>query len=52
MWDYKAIEVITNKLGKNGRRDLAAMVGEAKSYVEDLMETTQLARHAVTPANV
>jgi len=47
---YKAIEVITDKLGKNGRRDLAAMIGEGKSYVDDLMETTQLTRHAVTSA--
>lgn len=47
---YKALEVITDKLGRNGRRDLAAMVSEGKVYINDLMETTQTTRHAVTPA--
>jgi hypothetical protein len=47
---YKAIEVITNQLGRDGRKKLAALAGENEKYVSDLMETTNTERHAVSPA--
>jgi hypothetical protein len=45
---YKALEVIADALG--GRAKLAALVGETKSYVDAVMETTQTERHSTTRA--
>ncbi len=47
---YKAIESITNHLGKQGRKKLAQLASQSESYISDLMETTQYSRHAVTQA--
>ncbi len=59
---YKAIEEVTEHLAalhnrnrhkrdrKDGRQLLAALVGKSEGFVGDLMETTQLQRHARTPA--
>lgn len=47
---YKAIEGITKHFGSDGKQRLGALVGKGKSYVDDLMQTTQPTRHAVTPA--
>lgn len=49
---YKAIEVITKHLGKDGRDKIAALAGKGKSYVGDLMQAAQFARHATTTAQV
>lgn len=51
---YKALEVLCLDLGVGkievGKTALAALVGEHKNYVADVMETTQLQRHALTAA--
>lgn len=47
---YKAIEVITKHLGRDGRKKLAALAGKSKKYISDLMETTNTKRHAITDA--
>jgi hypothetical protein len=51
---YKAIEELTSHLGElhktNGKECLAKLVGQNRSFVSDLMETTQLQRHARTTA--
>ncbi len=51
---YNAIEVVTNHLGggSEGRKKLAALAGKSKTYVGDLMQSTQHARHPKTNANV
>ena len=47
---YKSVEVITKHLGKGveGRRKLGVLAGHGAKYVEDLMESTQRTRHAIT----
>jgi hypothetical protein len=50
---YKALEELTGHLAPNesaGRRALAALANEPKAYVDAVMETTQVQRHARTPA--
>lgn len=51
---YKAIEELTTHLGElyktNGRECLGKLVEQNKDFVADLMETTQLQRHARTTA--
>jgi hypothetical protein len=47
---YKAIEAITEHFGRNGRQQLGSLVGKGKSYVDDLMQTAQHTRHAITSA--
>ena len=51
---YKALEVITNQLGKGketeGRKLLAQLAGKPHSFVDDVMQTTQPQRHAITLA--
>lgn len=49
---YNAIEVIAKHLGSSGRDKLAALAGQKKSYVGDLMQSTQFTRHAATTAQV
>jgi hypothetical protein len=41
---YKALEELADRVG--GRGSLAALVGEGKKYVENIMETTNTVRHA------
>ena len=48
---YKAIEAITNHLGKSGREKLAKLAGQPANYVNDIMETTQTERHDKTHAS-
>lgn len=43
---YKALEELSHAVG--GRDKLARLVGRPKKFVEDVMETTQLTRHART----
>ena len=43
---YKAIEVISHKLGKDGRKQLGELAGKSKTYVHDIMQTTDGQRHA------
>ena len=46
---YKAIEAMIGSLnGRDGRRDLANMAGQPRSYVDDVMQTTQVRRHHST----
>lgn len=49
---YKALEAITEHLqrqtGRDGRAELARLAVQNKSYVADVMETTQVQRHART----
>ncbi len=46
---YKALEIIAHHVG--GWRQLAALAGQNESFATDVRQTTQLQRHAVTPAN-
>jgi hypothetical protein len=46
---YKAIEALTSKWGKDGRRELAALLNENKKYVDDVMQTAQTIRHHADP---
>jgi hypothetical protein len=52
---YKALELITHNFEgqeKNqGRKKLAELIGKGKKYVDDIMETTQIQRHAVTQSS-
>ena len=48
---YKALEAITNHLGKSGREKLANLAGQPANYVKDIMETTQTERHDKTDAS-
>jgi hypothetical protein len=45
---YKALEELSNTVG--GREKLAALVNAPKSFVTDVMQTTQATRHARTDA--
>jgi len=48
---YKALEAITSFLHKNekvGRKLLAQLAGQSFSYVDDVMQTTQIKRHHKT----
>lgn len=45
---YKAIEVITKHLGGNGNQKLGQLVDQNEKYVSDVMQTTQIQRHAIT----
>jgi hypothetical protein len=45
---YKALEELCHAVG--GRGKLAQLVNKPEKYVSDVMETTQLTRHARTPA--
>lgn len=45
---YKALEAITKNLGKNGRKRLAQLAGESEQYVDDVMQTANTTRHAVS----
>ena len=50
---YKALEELTEKLknkGMDGRDALAKLAGKNKKYVDEVMETTQHQRHAITVA--
>jgi hypothetical protein len=49
---YNAIEAITKHLAGDGREALAKLAGKSKSYVGDLMQTTQHSRHPKTNAIV
>lgn len=52
---YKALESLTKQLERQGRRDgrkaLGELAGKGKSYVNDVMQTTQSERHSETPAS-
>lgn len=43
---YKALEVITDHLPGDGRRELARLVDQKKDYVSDIMETANYHRHS------
>lgn len=43
---YKALEVIINQFGKNGRKKLGLLAGKNKKYISEVMETTNTKRHA------
>lgn len=46
---YKAIEAMIGSLsGRDKRNDLANMAGQPRSYVDDVMQTTQVRRHHST----
>lgn len=50
---YKALEILskslrTNKI--NGRKALGKLANESEGYVDDVMQTTQRQRHAITQA--
>ena len=50
---YKAIEAITDYLGTrktDGRSKLAQLINQPPSYVDDIMQTSQLTRHHKTMA--
>jgi hypothetical protein len=50
---YKALEAITSSLHKNekeGRKLLAKLAGQPFSFVDDVMQTTQVERHHTTSA--
>jgi hypothetical protein len=50
---YKALEVIAHHLGggRDGWRQLGVLAGQNEVFVTDVKQTTQLQRHAVTPAH-
>jgi hypothetical protein len=43
---FKALEVLAKDLGKNGREELGRMAERDKKYVDEVFETTQIARHS------
>jgi hypothetical protein len=45
---YKALEAMIDHLGQNqsdGRRALARLAGQPRSYIDDVMQTAQVRRH-------
>lgn len=52
---YKALEILIEKLKAGGNKGdgmeaLGKLTGETKKYVEEVIESTQSQRHAITPA--
>lgn len=47
---YKALEELTANLGESGRAKLARLANQPSKYLDDVMQTAQLTRHARTKA--
>jgi hypothetical protein len=49
---YKALEIISKNLGKNGWKKLAKLAGENEKFISEITETAQIDRHSKGYQNV